>query len=261
MLKTLEKIVYRAAKEIEKISTLKVVSKGEIGNIVTRADLKSEEIITDGLRKKFPNCHIWSEERFSKITKENFEKWNLLFIIDPLDGTTNYAFSIPQSAISVGVYEFGKPKCGIVYDIFGKKIYKVEIGKGVFVNDQKIRRKKVRSLKEAVIGSSFAYGERPKEVVKKWSKLVGKVATLRVMGSAVLDLVMTATGQFTCYIHNSLKPFDVGAGLIMLKEMGVKVTNWMGKEFTVFDEKIIAAPPEIYDEFYSLIFGTKKKNG
>ncbi len=254
MQKTIKEIIYHAAREIDKIPRVNSVSKGEIGNIVTKADKKSEEIIIKNLKDKFPSCQILSEVTISKITRDNFKNFKLLFIVDPIDGTTNYFFNIPQSAISIGVYEFGKPKYGVVYNIFKKDIYESERGKGLYVNRNKVFLKRTSQLKKAVVGSSWAYGETPKELIEKWARLIGKVATLRVMGSTVMDLVMTATGQFTCYIHNSLKPYDSGASLLMLKEMGLAVTNWRKEEFTIFDEKIIVAPKELYDEFYNLIF-------
>jgi len=254
MLETIKEIILNAAEGIGEVANLDSASKGEIGNIITAADKKSEEIIINGLNVKFPDCRILSEETESEITKDNFKSFKLLFLVDSIDGTTNYASGIPQAAISIGVYEFGQPKCGVVYDIFNKDLYESEVGKGLFLNGNKVGKRPTPILKEAVVGSSWAYAETPRMLIKKWEKLVGKVATLRVMGSAVLDLVMTATGQFTCYIHNSLKPWDSGASLIILKEMGVMVTNWKKEEFTIFDEEIIAAPEEIFNEFYNICF-------
>ena len=254
MLATIKDAIKIAVKEIETISALKPTSKGEIGNIVTLADKKSEEVITRELKKKFPNCQFLPEESKSEVTADNFKEIELLFVIDPIDGTSNYFFNIPQSAISVGAYEFGKPKYGVIYDISLKDIYEAEAGKGFFLNGKRVKKRKTPILEEAIIGSSWGYGKTPQVLIKKWEKLVGKVAMLRVMGSAALDMTMTAGGQFTCYIHNPLTPYDSGAGLLMMKEMGIKATNWQGKEFTVFDKEIIAAPPEIYDEFYNLLF-------
>jgi len=257
MLETIKEIIRNAAAGIREVVNLDSVSKGEIGNILTIADKKSEEIIINGLNAKFPDCRILSEEIASEITKDNFKSFKLLFLVDPIDGTTNYASGIPQAAISIGAYEFGEPKCEVVYDIFNKDLYESEVGKGLFLNGNKIQKRPTPILKEAVVGSSWAYGETPRMLIKKWEQLIGKVATLRVMGSAVLDLVMTATGQFTCSVHNSLNPWDSGASLIMLKEMGVVVTNWKKEEFTIFDEEIIAAPKEIFNEFYNICFKEK----
>ncbi len=254
MLETIKEIICHAAEGIREVENLDSASKGEVGSIITLADKKSEEIIVNGLNAKFPDCRILSEETVSEITKDNFKNFKLLFLVDPIDGTKNYAFNIPQAAISIGAYEFGEPKCGVVYDIFNKNLYESEIGKGLFLNGNKVQKRPTPVLKEAVAGTSWAYGETPRMLIKKWEQLVGKVATLRVMGSAVLDLVMTATGQFTCYVHNSLNPWDSGASLIMLKEMGLIVTNWKKEEFTIFDEEIIAAPKEIFNEFYNLCF-------
>lgn len=253
MLKIIKKQILKAAKKIEGIKAVTFKEKTGAGNIVTNADMESEKIIMEGLKKAFPGSQFLAEETKTQITEENFNKIKLLFVVDPIDGTTNFKFGIPPSAISVAAYEFGKPRCGAIYDLFGKNLYECEAGKGVFINGRKMERKNISALSSAVVGSSFAYGNSPKELIEKWEKLIGKVATLRVMGSAVMDLVMTATGQFSCYFHNSMKPYDLAAGLLMLKEMGVKAANWEGEESTIFDEKIIAAPPNLYDDFYNLL--------
>jgi myo-inositol-1(or 4)-monophosphatase len=254
MINKIKKIIQKAADEIKKVSEINSYQKKGVGNIVTSADIKSEEVIKTSLKKEFINCQFLSEETLSKVTKENFKKTKLLFVIDPIDGTTNYAFNIPFSAISVAAYEFGKPKCGVIYDLFKKDIYEAIPGKGAFLNNKPIVRKKVNSLEKAIIGTSWAYGNTPKDLIEKWRKIIGKVATLRISGSAVLDLTMLATGQFTCYIHNSLKPYDSAAGLIILKEMNIKATNWEKESLSLFDKNIIAAPEELYEEFYKLIF-------
>ncbi|MFH1657213.1 MAG: inositol monophosphatase [bacterium] len=233
---------------------LKITDKEGVGNVVTSADEGSEKAIMEILRKAFPACEFIAEETVSKITKDNFQEIELLFVVDPIDGTTNFVNGIPMSAISIGVYSFGRPIYGIVYDLSRKDIYDVEPGNGVFLNGEKIERRTVSSLARAVVGSSWAYGNTPQELVEKWAQIVGKVATMRCMGSAVMDLIMTARGQFGVYVHNLLKPYDCAAGLMMLKELGVKATDWEGKESTIFDEKIIAAPVELYEEFYNLLF-------
>ncbi len=248
------KAIKNAAEIIEEArKDLEITDKEGVGNIVTSADKASEKVIMEILKNAFPECQFLAEETLSKITKDNFPEIELLFVVDPIDGTTNFVNRIPMSGISIGVYGFGKPIYGIVYDIFQKDIYDVEPGNGVFLNDQKIERKTVSSLEKAVIGSSWAYGNTPKEVVEGWAKIVGKVATMRCMGSAVMDLVMTATGQYSCYFHNSLKPYDSGAAIMMMKEMGLKATNWEGEKFTIFDEKIVAAPEKLYGELYGLV--------
>ena len=249
------KAIKNAAEIIEKAKKdLRVTDKEGVGNVVTSADKESEKTIMEALKEAFPGCRFLSEETISEITKDNFQEIELLFVVDPIDGTTNFVNGIPMSGISIGVYSLGKPIYGIVYDIFQKDTYEIEPGNGVFLNGERIERKTVVSLEKAVIGSSWAYGNTPKEVVEGWTKIVGKVATMRCMGSAVMDLVMTATGQYACYFHNSLKPYDSGAAIMMMKEMELKVTNWEGEEFTIFDERIVAAPEELYSEFYNLIF-------
>ncbi len=254
-IKEKSKEAIKSAAEIieEARKNLRITAKEGVGNVVTSADEASEKAIMEILKEAFPECQFLAEETFHQITKDNFQEIELLFVVDPIDGTTNFVSNIPMSAISIGVYKYGKPIYGIVYNIFQKDIYNVEPGNGVFLNDKRIQRKTVSSLEKAVVGSSWAYGNTPQEAVEKWAKIVGKVATMRCLGSAALDMVMTATGQFTIYFHNSLTPYDCGAGLMMLKEMGIRATNWQGKESTIFDEKIIAAPDELYGEFYSLI--------
>ena len=248
---------YEAARIVQSREHLKAHSKGEVGNIVTAADEKSEKRIKDILRDIFPKCVFLAEESEATISRENFAEHELVFVIDPIDGTTNYKYGIPSSAISIGAWNYGKPIAAVVYDLVNDDIYTATVGGGVIKNAKRMVNKNiVTDLKKAIADSDWGYADTPKETVRILNRLAANVMAVRILGSAVMSLVFAATGQYTCYIHNTMKPFDVGAAVLMLQELGLMVTNWDGEPYSIFDEKIIVAPPHLHNEFCSLSLGS-----
>lgn len=255
----MKQILDKAAREIKKNIGNNVVlySKKFTNDLVTAADLVSERTIKEEILRYFPDSLIFSEESDFALDNEKFKKAGaLVFIIDPLDGTKNYVSGIFDKAISVGIYKAGVPIFGAVLHLSLNDYYFVGLDDLCIYQNERVLRKCVNyvDLENAVVGSSWAYGNSPLENIKLWQKLAGKVRTLRITGSAVMDLIYTATGVFDCYIHNSLTPFDLGAGILFLKQAGLKYTNWKGEELTIFDHDIIAAPPKLFNEFYELLF-------
>lgn len=246
----------KAAKIIQSREHLEAHDKSGFNDIVTIADVKSNALITDMLHKCHPECVFLSEESDTEITRENFAHYKLVFVIDPIDGTTNYKYGIPASAISIGAWIYGGPIASVIYDLANDDIYTAIRGDGVRKNGKRlVNGNNITDLKKAVVGSDWGYGDTPREIFAAWSKLVGNVMALRVFGCAVMGLVFVVTGQYTCYVHNTMKPYDSGAAVLMLKECGLTVTNWNGEPYSVFDEQIIVAPPHLHDELLQVLFG------
>lgn len=234
---------------------LRETAKGKVGDFVTDADTESEKILVEHLKEGLLDCSILTEETQTAITESNFRKIPLLAVIDPVDATTNLRFDIPPSAISIGIWRYDKPVCGAILNLANNDFYWVESGKGLWLNGAPIKRRQPPPLLRAVVGASWSYGDTPRESLQLWKRLVGRIGSLRVMGCAAMDLVMVATGQFTCFIHNDMKPYDLGAGLIMAREAGLKATDWSGQEATIFTKNVLVAPLKLYSQFSNLLFG------
>jgi myo-inositol-1(or 4)-monophosphatase len=215
-------------------------------DLVTEYDIKIEEFLKDKFKKY--GYTIIAEES----TKEEFGN---SIIIDPIDGTTNFFHQIPHCAISVGVYKNKKPKFGIVYNPILNELFYAESGKGAYKNDKKIKVSNFSDFQRALIATGFPYSSADNKddlnwVVDKLSKILPKCQDIRRFGSAALDLCYVAEGKFDGYYEINLKPWDVSAGIIILKESGGVVTNENENEYDMFEDKcIVASNGIIHKEF------------
>lgn len=255
-------IAIEAADKISTISTLERKDKVGVGDFVTEADTEAEKVIVKRLCERFPSCAILSEETESTVSPDNYSDHDLLFVIDPLDGTTNHFFAtacgfpLPR-AISIGAFVQGRPEVGIVHDLSQRRTYSAARGQGVYAEYEerkveRLLRPRIGPIGKTMVLTSWAYGDTPKGLIPGWQRIAGRVGTMRLLGSAALDLVLASIGGFP-YFHNSLKPFDVGAGILFLKEMGMRATNWTGEDFTIWDKTIVAAPQETFEQFFDLV--------
>ncbi|HEY4504495.1 MAG TPA: inositol monophosphatase family protein [Candidatus Paceibacterota bacterium] len=244
-----------AVTAIRNVDDLQPEGKGKVGDFVTRADLASQEAILDLLVSDLPGCKVLLEEGESDVTAANFDQHALVAVIDPIDGTANFMRGLPH-AISLALYSHGNCVEAGVWDSQkrqGGGIWMLDM-RGL-INDTRIyRRSPTREIKDSIVGTSWAYGDTPKETVEVLGRLAGET-TVRMMGSAVQDWLMVATGQFGYYIHNSMKPFDNASGMPMARAMGLTVHNWEGKEAIIFDSHVIVAPAKKMDEFRKLALG------
>jgi myo-inositol-1(or 4)-monophosphatase len=215
-------------------------------DLVTEYDIKIEEFLKDKF-KKFGYTIIAEESE-----KQEFDS---SIIIDPIDGTTNFFHQIPHCAISVGVYENKKAKFGIVYNPILNELFYAESGKGAYKNDKKIKVSNFSDFQRALIATGFPYSSADNKddlnwVIDKLSKILPKCQDIRRFGSAALDLCYVAEGKFDGYYEINLKPWDVSAGIIILKESGGVVTNENENEYDMFEDKcIVASNGIIHKEF------------
>jgi len=206
-------------------------------DLVTEYDVKIEEF----LKEKFKNFG------YSIIAEESIqEEFNNSIIIDPIDGTTNFAHQIPHCAISVGVYENKKPKYAFVYNPILNEFYTAIRGDGAYKNSEKINVSKNDYFQRALIGTGFPYSSADNTddldlVIKRLHKILPKCQDIRRLGSAALDLCYVAEGKYEGFYEINLKPWDVSAGMLIVKEAGGLVSNGAGKEFDMFNDKCIVA--------------------
>lgn len=186
-------------------------------DIVTEVDQKSEELLINGLKKHFPNYGFLAEESGEHDIHSEY-----IWVIDPLDGTTNFSVGIPVFAISVGLQKNGKSILGAVYLPLVKDMYTSIKDKGAYKNNQPIKVNQSTSLKDSVIATGFPYDRAENQVnnVTEFSNIVTKVRGIRRLGVAAYDLCLLAEGVFSAYWEYGLKPWDYAAGLLIAQEAG-----------------------------------------
>ncbi len=229
--------------EIEK---LQVSSKGP-GDFVSAADKKSEKIIIEELSKAHPDYGILSEEsgEINKNNKEN--RW----IIDPIDGTSNFLNGIPQFAISVAYEEKGKVICGMIFDPIKNEMFFAEKGAGAFLNNSRIRVSNKKKLKESMLvtGGPRRSSKKRESIFKEYNNISNIVdIPIRKFGSAALDLANVASGRFDGFWQWELSYWDIAAGLIILEESGGFVDFLEKDEKVLAKKNIIATNSKIHQE-------------
>jgi myo-inositol-1(or 4)-monophosphatase len=227
--------------------------KDGLNNPVTEADLASEELIISIIRAEFPDHYILTEEAGNLPTDSNY-KW----IIDPIDGTVNFAHLIPLCCVSIGVEKDGEVIMGAIYNPFIDEFYFAEKGKGAFCNDKPIMVSKQKnvSLSCLVTGFPYTYVEEPNGALEVFARFVRAGVSVRRLGSAAMDLCWVACGRFDGYFEQSLKPWDSAAGFLLVNEAGGKVTNFEGDPYSPYDKKIIATNGTIHDELFEWLHKT-----
>ncbi|MFA4835486.1 MAG: inositol monophosphatase family protein [Dehalococcoidia bacterium] len=228
----------RAAGDILKTrfySKKQVQIKGQ-RNLVTDADLLAEKAVLAILKEEYTDHAILCEES-GKSERESEYRW----IIDPLDGTTNYAFGIPIFCVSIGLVHRDEIVLGMIYDPLRDELFRAEKGKGAFLNDAAISVARDRNLQMKVLGFDLGYNDaRTREMLSKVTSFWSGEMTLRLIGSAALGLTYVASGRIDVYFHRSLYPWDIAGAILLIREAGGEVTDWQGKPATVWDASIFA---------------------
>lgn len=227
----------------------KVEYKGA-ANIVTDVDKTSEEIIVTAIRKAYKGHGILSEENYSK-NEEHEYKW----VIDPIDGTTNYYRSLPIYSVSIGLEHNGKPIAGVVYDPEREEIYTAESGEGAYLNKKRIHVSKVSKMKSAFLVTGFAYNlrEAKNSNIRHFTRFLKSSLAIRRLGSASIDLCYVACGRFDGYWEMNLKPWDSCAGYLIVNEAGGKITRFNGSRYTIYDNEILATNNLIHQNMIRIL--------
>jgi myo-inositol-1(or 4)-monophosphatase len=198
-----------------------IQQKGVI-DLVTEFDKRSEEVIISSIEKEFPAHAILSEES-GRISTISVFQW----VIDPLDGTTNFAHGIPIFSVSIGLLKNNAPILGVVYDPFRHEMFSAELGSGAFLNQRRISVSSQTDLGQAVVSTGFPYDLRtnPRNNLVQFSQFQLRTQAVRHLGSAALDCAWTAMGRLDGYWEFGVKPWDVGAGALLVREAGGRVTS------------------------------------
>ena len=225
---------------MEGYTQIKSISYKSAVDLVTDYDVKVELYVKEKLSAAFPEYTLVGEE-----TNEGIVHPDKAIYIDPIDGTTNFVHGIPFCAISIGIWEGGEPVAGVVYNPVLDELFYAEKGKGAYCNDEVLRVSEEEMLERSLMATGFPYtkieqGKDFRWAMKSIEAILPYTRDIRRLGSAALDLCNVARGNFEGYFEINLKPWDVAAGILILKEAGGTVSRCDGGAYTL-DERIIVA--------------------
>ncbi|MBN8979715.1 MAG: inositol monophosphatase [Rhizobiales bacterium] len=237
-------------RDLGEIENLQVSLKGP-ANFVSLADKRAEQMLYVDLTKARPGYGFIGEEGG---TREGTDKSNT-WIVDPLDGTTNFLHGIPQFAISIGLQREGVMIAGVIYNPANDELYIAEKGKGAFLNDQRIRVAGRKKLNECVIACGLPHiGRGDHELARReMAEMMPKVAGLRRFGAASLDLAFVAAGRLDGYWERNLKPWDIAAGLIMVREAGGLVSGIEGHDNALQTGDVVCGNEFVQSELVKIL--------
>jgi len=227
----------------------KIEYKGAV-NLVTEMDLLSEKIIVGEIRQHYPDHSLLAEERVTKQEDSPY-RW----IIDPLDGTTNYAHGYPVFCVSIALEEKGELILGVVYEPMRDELFLAEKGKGARLNGRKIHVSSISKLGRSLLATGFAYDlrESPANNFDHFRNFALRVHAVRRAGSAALDLSYVAAGRFDGFWEMKLGPWDLAAGSLLVREAGGKITDFLGKDLHLDGKHVLASNGKIHREMVKIL--------
>lgn len=235
---------------IHKLMTgVTIEHKGSI-DLVTDADKASEKYIVGELQKAFPHHGILGEEGARVEGTSDY-----LWVIDPIDGTTNFAHGFPHFAVSMGLVKDGQVVLGIVYNPKTQELYVAERGSGAFLNDKRIFVSTKSRVQESLLATGFPYdiATTDQDNMKSFHLANKASQGVRCLGSAALDLCQVAAGRIEGFWERSLQPWDIAAGSIIVLEAGGKITGCQGQSFNPLGNEVYASNGLIHDELLELL--------
>jgi myo-inositol-1(or 4)-monophosphatase len=267
--KTATKWNYRSLMEIEKVKQIgiraayqsgevlkryfgnlkAVIKKGEI-DLVTQADIESEKVIIETIRTAFPDHSILAEESGS-IDGRPEACW----IIDPLDGTTNFAHGLGIFAVSIAFFHDNKPIYAIVFNPCSGELFTAESGQGAYLNNRLLSVSKAASVRDSLLATGFPYNlERlTAKLMDKFESCLLAAQGIRRLGSAALDLCSVACGRMDGFWEENLSPWDTAAGMLIAQAAGGSVTDFDGQPFSIEKKQILATNGRIHSEMLALL--------
>ncbi len=246
-----------AAKEAGKIhkkyfnTDLTIKTKKASFDLVTVADIEAEEKVVSVIRDNFSDHNFLGEEAKYKKTDSEYT-----WIIDPLDGTNNFAYGLPIFSCSIALVINNQPIVGVVYDPIRDELFSAEKGKGACLNNQKLKVTDAKTLKESLLITGFYYN-RGKEMFENLEKIkrffLEHIIGLRRLGSAALDLCYVACGRASGFWEFELNPWDFAAGILIVGESGGKVTGRHGEKISMEKSFIVASNAKIHDKMLEIL--------
>jgi len=247
--KVAEKAASFIMAELENLDSSDIETKG-LNDFVTFVDRESERIIAEGLRQLLPSAGIMAEE-VTTFTGDGEYRW----IVDPLDGTTNFIHGVHPFSISIALEKEGEPLAGVVYEAAGREVFTAWKNGGAWLNGKRIRVSQAGKISDCLVATGFPYKDFSKlqEYLDMLGFLMKSTQGIRRMGSASLDLSYVACGRFDIFYEYSLKPWDVAAGTLIVREAGGTVTDFSGRTENITGDEIIASNGKIHPEILEII--------
>jgi myo-inositol-1(or 4)-monophosphatase len=233
---------------------LQVSNKGDI-DLVTEADLASEKLIIERIKSHYPRHAILAEESGASDENElvsGKSEWK--WIVDPLDGTTNYAHGYPCFCVSIALEHAGAIELAVIYDPMRDEMFTAERGRGATLNDRRMRVSTVEDLNSAMLCTGFPYNvrERP-DFARDFAKFTMKAQAVRRDGSAAIDLAYIACGRFDGFWEDGLNPWDIAAGVLLIEEAGGRVTDFIGGVLDIYTPRVIASNGLVHDSMMRVL--------
>lgn len=237
--------------QVKHLRDAHTIEKKDSVNLVTEVDRKCERLISEGIQAKFPDHDILGEEGES-ARKDSSYRW----IVDPLDGTTNYAHQFPFFDVSIALEHEGEIVCGVIYDPIRDELFAAREGSGAFLNDNKITVSQRELLCDSLLATGFAYVKRDLQKVENvnyFEEFIRRALAVRRPGAAALDLAYVACGRLDGFWEMNLKPWDMAAGKIIIEEAGGKVTSFDGSGFDLYGNQMLASNSLIHNEMTKVL--------
>jgi len=263
MNRDLEIAIQAARKGVEVVkeyidTDFEIHEKGR-NDIVTDADIASEKVILSFLKSEFPDDQFLAEETMNKQVLDKRRVW----IVDPIDGTTNFAYRFPIFCVSVGLWENGEPKAAAIIEVNRNEEFTALAGEGAYLNGSPISVSGRSSYTEALLGTGFPYNDLSlvDDYIRLFYELTKQVKGIRRPGAATYDLCCVADGRFDGFYEYALKAWDVGAAALVVREAGGVVTDWDGGDDWLIGQRIIAGNPHIHQYLLEMIQKHIGQNG
>jgi myo-inositol-1(or 4)-monophosphatase len=241
-------IINRAALDVERLT----ISNKGVNDFVTEVDQAAEQAIIETILTAYPGHAILAEESGRTHGAKHSE---FLWIIDPLDGTTNFIHGFPVYAVSIALAFRGKVEQAVVYDPTRNDLFLASKGRGAFLNDRRLRVSKRTRLAESLIGTGFPFrkGDNFHRYIEMFEQVMQHCAGVRRPGAAALDLCYVAAGWYDGFFETGLNPWDVAAGSLMITEAGGLIGNFTGEADFLYQREAVAGTPKVYAQLVQLL--------
>lgn len=245
-------------RDFGEVEALQVSRKGP-ADFVTAADHRAEEVLFQELSKARPGYGFLMEERGLVEGTDKSHRW----VVDPLDGTSNFLHGVPHFAISIGLERAGEPVAGVIYNPITDDLFYGEKGKAAFHNDRRLRVSARRGLADAVVSTGIPHRGRPGHArfLTELHRLMPEVAGVRRFGSAALDLAWVAAGRFDAFWERGLAPWDVAAGIVLVREAGGAARDLDGGPSALATGNIAAGPEAVLDPLLAALKAARSPPG
>jgi myo-inositol-1(or 4)-monophosphatase len=237
---------------VSRLGKIKTIErkKGQETDLVTDIDRESERMIISRIHATYPSHAILGEEG-GQLASGSDTCW----VIDPLDGTTNYTHSFPIFSVSIGIQHKGELVAGVVYNPVADELFSAERGSGSFLNGERLRVSNIDTLINSLLVTGFPYNvrENPYNVVQHFQQFLMEAQGVRRLGSAALDLCYVAAGRLDGYWEVTLQPWDKAAGIVIVQEAGGRVTDFLGNPADIHNPNTLASNGKIHEQMLAVL--------